>query len=263
MGKPEVAAALQRLLVELLRDVPGEAVARQLDHGEVEDRIGLPGSVGVVKRRIARWWPLVAAAAAGTIGLVVRSAAPDPLPGEIAYVRLLQRFGEPVPSLAELVRLTTSTEAALIIVAVAAPWLLWCSRARGAFVIAVVLAAMLVVQPALKEAVDRPRPSEDQVEVRADHTSMSFPSGHSMSTTVVWATAAGLACQRRRFDLAGAVSVPIVLTFVSSGVQGVHWPTDAIAGTLFGAAFAGVALRVLPRRLVATPEHGGAPPRPP
>lgn len=157
----------------------------------------------------------------------------------------LQAVGEPVPSIAEVVRVTTSTEAALIVLAVAAPWLLSRYRPAGGIAIAVLVATVLVVQPLVKELVDRPRPTADQVEVRADHTSMSYPSGHSMSTTAVWGTAVGVAHRRRRLGVAAIASIPIVLTFVASGVQGVHWPSDAVGGTLLGMAAAAVAVRIL------------------
>jgi membrane-associated phospholipid phosphatase len=98
----------------------------------------------------------------------------------------------------------------------------------------IALVTMLVAQPSIKEIIDRPRPDSTQVEVRAQHTSKSFPSGHSMSTTTVWGAAALLAVLTRRRWLAAGLCVPIVLTGFSSSIQGVHWPSDAIAGTLLG-----------------------------
>ena len=85
-----------------------------------------------------------------------------------------------------------------------------------------------------KELVDRSRLNATQVEVRADLSSKSFPSGHSLSTTTIWGAAAGLAWKRRRRTLAVAAFVPIVATGFASAVEGVHWPSDAIAGTLVG-----------------------------
>ena len=93
---------------------------------------------------------------------------------------------------------------------------------------------MLVVQPLFKEIVDRPRPAAADVEVRATSTSESFPSGHSLSTTTAWGAAALVAARRDR-RLAAPLTVPILLTFLAGGVQGLHWPTDAIAGTTTGA----------------------------
>jgi membrane-associated phospholipid phosphatase len=67
---------------------------------------------------------------------------------------------------------------------------------------------------------------------------MSFPAGHSMSTTTVWGALASVAWARGRRAVAVAAAAPIVFTLVASGVQGVHWPTDAIAGTSLGAVAA-------------------------
>ena len=79
------------------------------------------------------------------------------------------------------------------------------------------------------------------------HSSMSFPSGHSMSTTTVWAAAAVLAIGHGQRWLAGLLCLPIVLTAVASSVLGVHWPSDAVAGTLLGAA-AAIAIATIARR---------------
>lgn len=173
----------------------------------------------------------------GALAVIVM-AHPGPLPGEVDYIRWLQDLGEPVPSTAEFVRLTTGTEGALLVAAVPMGWLLWRGGRPGAIAVAIALATMLVAQPLFKEIVDRPRPTAEQVEVRAEHESMSFPSGHSMSTTTVWGAAVGATWALGRRRWAAVAAIPIVLTFFSSGVQGVHWPTDALAGTLLGSVAA-------------------------
>lgn len=172
------------------------------------------------------------------IGLAVLTVAvmvhPGPLAGEVGYIRWLQSRGEPLASVAEFVRHTTSTLANLIVLAVPAAVAVrrYGRPARQALLIA--LAVMLAVQPMYKEVVDRPRPDESQVEVRAEHSSESFPSGHSLGTTTVWGAAAGFAWTRRRRGLAVVAAVPIVATGISSAVQGVHWPSDAVGGTIVG-----------------------------
>jgi membrane-associated phospholipid phosphatase len=204
--------------------------------------------------RVARWWPVFAVLV--VIGLAVAVVThPGPLPGELGYIRWLQDLDEPVPTLADVVRATTGTEAALIMAAVPAVWLLARRGWRGAIAVAIAAATMLVVQPAVKDIVDRPRPSPQLVDVRADTESMSFPSGHSMSSTTVWGAIAGAAWARRRRIVAIAAAVPIALTFFSSGVQGVHWPSDAIAGTLLGATAAWL---IVPQ-VEAGGRHRGAP----
>ena len=75
---------------------------------------------------------------------------PGPLPGDLAIVRWWQRRPEPVPTIAEWVRLVTSTEANLIVAIVPATFVVVrCGRA-GAIAVAITVATMLVAQPALK-----------------------------------------------------------------------------------------------------------------
>jgi membrane-associated phospholipid phosphatase len=198
----------------------------------------------------------VGVAIATVIGLAVAVALhPEPLPGEVSSIRRWQRLAEPIPTLAEWVRVSTSTQATLVVIAVPAWWAITRHRGAGALAVAILLVTMLVAQPVIKEVIDRPRPTEAQVDVRAPYTSKSFPSGHSMSTTVAWGTAAIVAARRGRPVLAGVLCAPIALTAVASQVQGVHWPSDALAGTLIGGVAAVVAAAVLLREETKAPKH--------
>ena len=204
-----------------------------------------------VDRRLPGWIAVLSLVTL-TIAVVVH---PGPLPGEIPYVGWLQRLGEPVPSLAGFVRSTTGTEGSIVVGLIPGVWLVRRYGRAGLRAVLIALFALLVVQPLYKEVVDRPRPDATQVEVRAVHTSKSFPSGHSLGTTVVWGTLAAVAWQRRHRAVAVAAAVPIVATGFSSGVQGVHWPTDAIAGTLVGLLTAGVIAHTI--GLSPLPTHSG------
>ena len=148
---------------------------------------------------------------AGVLAVAV-IVEPGPLPGELAAVRRAQSWPEPFPTAADWVWTVTSTEAALLALIAPAAWLFHRYRWHGAIAVAVAVLTMLVVQPVLKELVDRPRPTVEQVDVRAEHSSMSFPSGHSMSTSTVWAAAALLALGLHKRWLAVLLCVPIVLT---------------------------------------------------
>jgi len=167
------------------------------------------------------------------------------LPGEVTIIRAWQRLPEPVPTIADAVREVTGTEASLVVLAPVAALALWQHRARALLPLAVLLSAMLVVQPVLKDVVDRDRPTAEQVEARATFDSESFPSGHSLGTTAVWGSVA-LALWRaghRRWSVVTALPVPA--TWIASDVLGVHWPTDSLAGTMIGGAAAWLALRLL------------------
>jgi membrane-associated phospholipid phosphatase len=172
-------------------------------------------------------------------------ADPGPLAGDLWLVRRAQQLGRPVPALASIVRVTTSTEACLV---AAVPAAVWLARRHGRAVapaLAIALVWMLAVQPLSKELVDRPRPSEEQVDVRADYSSTSYPSGHSLSTTTTWGAASAYAWSRRRRRLAVVLALPVVCTAGSSTVQGVHWPSDALAGTIIGGVAAWLIVRSL------------------
>lgn len=172
--------------------------------------------------------------------------ADGPLPGELGFIRWLQRFGQPVPAFADVLRATTGTEGNLVIWAIPAVWVVRRFGRRGMRAVAICLLAMLVVQPLAKVIVDRDRPVDAQVDVRAGHSSKAYPSGHSMSTTTAFGLAAALAWRSDRRRAAALLVVPIACTGVASGIHGVHWLSDAVAGTILGAFAATLALQQLP-----------------
>ncbi len=193
------------------------------------------------------WIPIAWTAAALflVVQTIVVMAVDGPLPGEIGLIRWLQGFGQPVPIFADVLRVTTATRVLLLIGAVPGALLIRRFGRRGVGAVVICLIAMLVVQSQSKLIVDRDRPTEEQVEVRAEHSSLSYPSGHSMSTTTVFGLAAGLAWSTGRRRWAVVATIPIVCTAVASGIHGVHWASDAIAGTIMGAAAARLALWAL------------------
>jgi membrane-associated phospholipid phosphatase len=174
-----------------------------------------------------------------------REVAHQPLPGELTIIRLWQRLPEPVPTIADAVRDLTGTEASIVVLAPVAALAVWRYRARAVAAAAVLLIAMLVVQPVMKDVVDRERPSPDQVEVRASSDSESFPSGHSLGTAAVWGAIALWLWRSDRRPWAVAAALPIPATWIASDVLGVHWPTDSLAGTAVGALAAWLAVALL------------------
>ena len=200
--------------------------------------------------RFLRWWPAAALVAVAALTLAVM-AHPGPLPGDVAVVEALQALPSAASSVAGAVLTVTSTEAALVVLVPLSVVLLLRWGRRGLAAALVLVVAMLVVQPALKDIVDRPRPDPTQVEVREGSESESYPSGHSLSTTAVWGTAVGVVWGvasripgRTGRRVAALMCAPIVLTGLASPVQGTHWPTDVIGGTLVGVLAAWCALRV-------------------
>jgi len=108
-------------------------------------------------------------------------------------------------------------------------------QGRLAAVMASVFAATLAFVPVVKLLMQRARPTELYNGAEA----FSFPSGHATHATVILGAAALLMASSLRPWLRnlvyGGAAVLILLIAVSRVYLGAHWPTDVMAGMLFGA----------------------------
>jgi undecaprenyl-diphosphatase len=141
-------------------------------------------------------------------------------------------------------------------------------RIRLALIVAGVLIAAALFTELVKDVVARPRPTMDPLVTASGY---SFPSGHTLNSTVTYGLLA-LVAWRSRLTLAIRRAVVVVgvivpiLVGLSRIALGVHWPTDVLAGWLAGVAFVALAAtlirmtgameRDLPRRPAAAPSTG-------
>ena len=177
------------------------------------------------------------------------AALADRLPGDLAVGRWIQGHDPLGQVLGDFIRDVGSTSAAAVTIGVVAVGLLaldWHrGRRPGMAAAALGLLAGLGLQVLLKEVVDRPRTSVLFLEPLAGFDSASFPSGHAMSSWI----AAGLVlwvCLRLPLPAAGRLwLVPrlaaggwaLLLLALSPWVSvsmGVHWPSDALGGVMWG-----------------------------
>ena len=120
---------------------------------------------------------------------------------------------------------------------------LWASRHRySAGLLWFALIGGTLLNQVMKLAFDRPRPSV--FEWRTSHAaSSSFPSGHSMTSMIVYGTLAFLIARLaktavlRRMVYGVALAV-IVAVGLSRMYLGVHYPTDVLGGFVMGLAWA-------------------------
>jgi undecaprenyl-diphosphatase len=125
----------------------------------------------------------------------------------------------------------------LVCVAVATAMLARGHR-RAAFLILVTLLS-LPMNALLKIWAVRPRPGADVVEVLMPQVGMSFPSGHSMGSAVVYGFLAALLWMRaepghrRSIGTALLVLLPVLIG-LSRVYVGAHWLSDVIAGLAAG-----------------------------
>jgi membrane-associated phospholipid phosphatase len=197
-----------------------------------------------------------AAALAVAAVLAVAAAAWDRWPGDVAVTREVQGWPQPAGAISEAVRAVTGTEVVVAAGLLLAVVLALAGKRQTGICCALLFAALPVVQWSVKQLVDRPRPPDDLVDVRATGTSPSFPAGHVMSGTVLvcvlvawaWASPVGLAWKWSATALGAGV---IVLGAVANVHVGAHWPSDVAGGLAWAAvllAAAGLFLRVQCRR---------------
>ena len=189
--------------------------------------------------------------AAGTLLALVVAAADGPLLGEAWFTQQVQKLPAFLDYVAAVSLANTATFVVLVVGAVAV--LVFAARHefRVAFVLGILLLATPVAQAGIKDLVDRPRPTEEQVEIRTGYTSPSFPAGHLMSPSAVYGFGALWMWRTGRQRLrqgAGAIGAFLLLSCWANVYVGVHWPTDVLGGLLFGGALAFAAAHFAARR---------------
>jgi len=136
----------------------------------------------------------------------------------------------------------------LMIVVIAGLFLTLTQHKYSAILLLVATTGGLVLNGVLKLGFERPRPT---IFIPVVHTvSSSFPSGHAMSSAIVYGTVAYLAARlhRRRWArwlvMMFALFLIVLISF-SRMYLGVHYPSDVVAGVLIGFAWAGFCMATL------------------
>jgi len=110
-----------------------------------------------------------------------------------------------------------------------------------AVVIAVASLGGALISTLLKNLFERPRP--DVVPHLDSVSTLSFPSGHSMLSAVVYLTLGAMLttvlprARDRAYVMAVSLTIPF-LVGLSRCALGVHWPTDVLGGWITGLAWA-------------------------
>ncbi len=184
---------------------------------------------------VAAWLALLGL----TLALSVLVAQHDTLPGDLRITTWAQDLAFQGEPLSDMVRAITGTQVVLASGAAIAVALWLRGYRRQAVLLAAGLAVLPLLQFAIKEAVDRPRPSPELVELRAGFSSPSFPSGHVMSSTYLYALLLYLTL---RLPLPswprGLIAAWCLLVLAFAGPAnvylGVHWPSDVLGGYAWG-----------------------------
>ena len=140
-------------------------------------------------------------------------------------------------------------------------WLAYRKRHRLAAILVAVMAWELAAVALLKWVVHRPRPElPADLQVFADPSSYSFPSGHVTFATVFFGTLIYLLARHwepttwLRWVVLALLMVPVVLMGPARVAWGVHWPSDVLGGYLL--ALLGIQILVwLSHRYDPTPDE--------
>jgi undecaprenyl-diphosphatase len=139
-------------------------------------------------------------------------------------------------SLLDLTAIGGPTVLGLVVVSVVG-FLLLQARYHTALVVLVTAASGEIANYAMKSMFVRPRP--DVVPHLRDVSSTSFPSGHAMESAIIYLTLGAMLMRLadRRVTKIYCMGIAVFLTLlvgVSRVYLGVHYPTDVIAGWMFG-----------------------------
>ena len=168
-----------------------------------------------------------------------------------AALTYLDQFDHPVVEKSALEITALGNGTVVLFIAIIAGLFLWLTRHRysAAMLFAATTGGMLI-NWALKNAFDRPRPTVVEWGQGAHVVSSSFPSGHATSAAVVYITVAYLAArlQKRHLSRVLTVLAAIVLAVLiafSRLMLGVHYPSDIAAGMASGLAWAAFCMVML------------------
>ena len=147
----------------------------------------------------------------------------------------------------EITALGTGTVVAMIVFV--AGTFLWLNKHKHSAVLLIVATlGGLVLDGLLKIGFNRPRP---QVFTWGTHAaSSSFPSGHAMSSIIVYGTVAYLVARLQQNSASRVLTMTlaglIIVAIASSRLYlGVHYPSDVLAGLIIGLAWAAFCMAVL------------------
>jgi undecaprenyl-diphosphatase len=140
----------------------------------------------------------------------------------------------------DITALGSATVLGLVVLAVGGFLLLQGMWRTGLFVVLATSGAWFI-NGALKQWFQRPRP--DVVSHLRDVMSTSFPSGHALTSAVVYLTLGALSmriAKRRvtKFYCMGMAMLTTALVGASRVYLGVHYPTDVVAGWMIGLSWA-------------------------
>ncbi|MFD3511151.1 phosphatase PAP2 family protein [Nocardia sp. NPDC058666] len=150
---------------------------------------------------------------------------------------MIAHRGEPLTGIAQVITDLGDTLSMAILAAITISWFAWRRDLPIAVLVAVTSLGAGVLVWVIKRLVGRQRPPE--VSRLVFEPSLSYPSGHTLGSTVVVGIVAIVLIPRIRTHCVRAAATVLAIAFpVAVGLSriylGVHWTTDVFAGWIIG-----------------------------
>ena len=188
------------------------------------------------------------AAAAGLaifvlVAILMRTGVLDGLDSRIANFFAAHHRRQPFDAIAEALDRVDTWWLLILLIAAFVGGLWWSGRMVQAVYLGISIAVALILNPLLKAAFARPRPTDAVVDI----TSAAFPSGHTTTATTIATALAVIAWPTRwRWPMIAAAAVFSLVMGVSRVYLAAHWASDVLGGWALGFTIAMAIRAVVP-----------------
>src|SRR5213082_238000 len=201
----------------------------------------------------------------GAILLSLIARYTDFFPGDMSITKTLQKRRGPLRRrlMVGVSEIGFANIAVPLTVSIAG--ILWALRFRLEAVFILLTPSSNVLNPLVKRLIKRPRPANELVTVVRVINEPSFPSGHVMHYTnffglLIYLLATNWRSGKRRNTLITLCTLLIVGIGPSRVYLGAHWPSDVMAGYLYGGLwFGGMMALYLRVKALLHPREGSPP----